>query len=84
MLTDTIVSLIRTFVPVVVGAVIAYLAERGFSFTVDPMAVTGVVIGLYYGLARFLEKKWPFFGYLLGVPKEPAYKGTPGTPTVTG
>ena len=46
--------------------------------------LTVVVIGIYYSLARYLEKKWPVFGYLLGVPKEPAYRGTPGAPTVTG
>jgi hypothetical protein len=88
MLSDTIVSFIRTGVPVVVGAVAAWIARQLGWVTPDTAALaqslTVLVILGYYSLARFLEKKWSFFGYLLGVPKEPAYKGTPGAPTVTG
>jgi hypothetical protein len=81
---DTIVSLIRTWVPVVVGTVIAYLANKGFNIDVNQNAVVAATIAVYYALARFLEKRWPFLGFLLGVPKEPAYVGTPGPPSVVG
>ena len=84
MLSDTLVSFIRTGVPVVVGAVVAYLSKHGLDIDLDPFAATALAISLYYALVRALEKRWPVFGFLLGVPKEPAYKGTPGAPTVTG
>jgi hypothetical protein len=84
MLNDTAVSLIRTWVPVAVGAVLAFLANKGFNIDLNQTAVTGVVIAVYYALARFLEKRYPFLGFLLGVPKEPAYEGTPGPPAVVG
>lgn len=84
MLNDTIVSFIRTGVPVLVGTVVAFLANRGFEIEINQNAVVAAVILVYYALARFLEKKWPFLGFLLGVPKEPAYEGTPGPPSVVG
>jgi hypothetical protein len=84
MLNDTVVSFIRTSVPVLVGTVVAFLANRGFDIEINQNAVVAAVIIVYYALARFLEKKWPFLGFLLGVPKEPAYEGTPGPPVVSG
>ena len=81
-LSDTIVSLIRTYVPVLVGTILAFLANKGFEIEVNQNAVVAVVIALYYALARALEKWKPIFGFLLGVPKEPAYEGTPGAPAV--
>ena len=83
-MSDFVVSLIRTWVPVVVGTVIAYLANKGFDIEINQNAVVAAVIAIYYALARLLEKKWPALGFLLGVPKEPAYVGTPGAPVVTG
>jgi hypothetical protein len=76
-MNDTIVSLIRTWVPVAVGTVIAFLANRGFDIELNQNAVVAIVIALYYALARAAEKQWPALGWLLGVPKEPAYQGTP-------
>lgn len=83
-MNDTIVSLIRTYVPIVVGAVIAWICRKLGIVEPDTTALatafTVVVIALYYGLARLLEKRWPSFGVLLGVPKEPNYTGTPPPP----
>lgn len=85
-LSDTVVSLIRTWVPVLVGSVVAWVTRKLGWVTPDTAqlatAFTAIVIGAYYALARFLEKRWPAFGWLLGVPKEPAYEGTPGPPAV--
>jgi uncharacterized membrane protein (DUF441 family) len=81
-MNDTIVSFIRTYVPVVVGTILAFLANRGFDIEINQNAVVVAVIAIYYAIARALEKRWPFFGVLLGVPKEPAYEGTPGPPSV--
>jgi uncharacterized membrane protein (DUF441 family) len=77
-MSDFFVSLIRTWVPVGVGAVVAWLLTRGV--VVDPetqagvvIALTGVTQAVYYALARLLEKKWPVFGVLLGTRNTPTY-----------
>jgi hypothetical protein len=78
---DTIVSLIRTWVPVAVGAVVAWVVRKLGWVTPDTTelatAFTAIVIAAYYALARWLEKKWPVLGVLLGIPKQPAYAGVP-------
>lgn len=69
-------SLIRTIVPVVVGALGTWLIRIGVH--VDDAALTEVVTAAlsaaYYVLARLLEHRWPRLGVLLGVPRQPTYK----------
>jgi hypothetical protein len=40
------------------------------------IAVTGLVVAVYYGIVRALEMRWPWFGKLLGASKPPAYAVT--------
>jgi len=69
MLSDSIVRLIRTYVPLVVGYLVAQVP--GLSGVIDTEALTLAVIAGYYGLAALLENKvHPAFGWLLGIPKE--------------
>lgn len=76
-------SLVRTFVPIIVGAVIGWFVSAGIDL--DPefegaliVAVTAVFQGVYYIAARLLEKYVsPKFGWLLGLAKEPEYEPTP-------
>ena len=77
---DQIISLIRTYVPVAVGAFLTYLAVR-FGVVVPEDVSTGLTTGLvglasalYYAIARALEQRWPWLGWLLGVPKQPTYR----------
>jgi hypothetical protein len=79
MLNDYLLSIVRTYVPVGVGAVLTYLATH-FNVVLPEDAsaglligATGVVVGLYYGLVRALETKWPVFGKLLGKQAQPEY-----------
>ena len=81
-MTDTVLSLIRTYVPVAVGSFISWLVTLGV--VLDPTAeaglitaLTGLLIAVYYTVARLLEKKWPFFGFLLGSKKQPEYVQPP-------
>jgi hypothetical protein len=79
MLAPSLIALIRTFVPAVVGTVIAFFVGRGIE--IDPATqetlTTGVVslsIAVYYGAITALERKVdPRFGWLLGFAKAPAY-----------
>lgn len=78
MTLDTLApSLIRTYVPVLVGAFIAWLITLGVE--VDPSTqaglttgLTGLVIIVYYTVVRLLEKRWPFLSVLLGSKQIPA------------
>lgn len=80
-MNDNIVAQIRTTVPAIVGAVLAYLAKE-FGIVIDESAGAGLVAGLsalltaaFYAFARFLENRWPSLGWLLGNPKTPTYSG---------
>ncbi len=79
MLSDTVISLIRTWVPVVIGAVLTFLATK-LGIVVDEdsktnaiLAATAVVTSAYYAVVRLLEKKFPWAGLLLGSRRAPAY-----------
>lgn len=77
-MSSTIVSLIRTYVPVAVGAFVAWLVTLGIDLDAEAQAglvtaLTGVLIAAYYGIVRALERRWPWVGVFLGVPAEPLY-----------
>lgn len=80
-MNDIITSLIRTYVPVIVGSLIAWLAARGIK--VDDAtsaavvtALSGTIILAYYTVIRLLERKFPKVGILLGSTKKPEYTET--------
>lgn len=70
-------SIVRTYVPLLVGGVLGFFASQGI--TVDPEfeeAFTGVLMlvgsGLYYLVARLFETYVsPKLGWLLGSAKSP-------------
>lgn len=75
-------SLVRTFTPIVVGAVIGWFVAVGIQL--DPefepaliVVVTAAFQAVYYVAVRLFEKYVsPKFGWLLGLAKEPAYDPT--------
>lgn len=78
-MSNVFVSLIRTWVPVAVGAVIGWFLSLGIfdvsaedQAKVTAAAVSGAIVA-YHGLVRFLERKWPWFGVFLGSAKQPEY-----------
>lgn len=77
-MTNLFTSLIRTYVPIIVGAVVAYLATIGLELDADSqagliVALTGALQGAYYLVARLLERKFPAAGALLGSTQKPVY-----------
>lgn len=69
-----LVSVKRTLIPIVVGAVAAsFLGQY-----VDPVALervlSGVISAVYYLVVRFLETKQPAVGILLGSKAQPTYE----------
>ena len=74
-----IISQIRTYVPILVGALAAWLLTKGIELDTDTQAglivfLTGLLQGLYYLIVRLLEKRWPKVGVLLGVASKPVYR----------
>lgn len=78
-MNDYVNSLIRTWVPIGVGAVLVYLARRwGVVLDDDTSAqltlsAVALVTAVYYALVRALETRWPTFGRLLGRKTAPVY-----------
>lgn len=77
-MSDLIISLVRTWVPIGVGVVITWLATKGVVIEEEAKlglvaGLTGVITALYYTVARVLETRWPVFGLLLGKRKTPLY-----------
>lgn len=72
-------SIVRTYVPLVVGALAAYLIARGLPVpgevaTAATVALTAALQGFYYVGVRLLEEQVnPKFGRLLGREKKPTY-----------
>jgi hypothetical protein len=79
-MSEFIVSVIRTVVPTVVGAAIAWAMVHGLGWAnlgsyqdqVSAWLVVACISG-YYALARWLEERYPWAGLLLGVARRPAY-----------
>lgn len=88
-MNDYFTSLVRTYVPLIVGAVISWLALHGIkpSITAAQMSVlyttlTAAVTALYYTIVRLFEHYVsPKFGWLLGLAKTPSY--TPAVANTT-
>lgn len=76
---DFVTSLIRTYVPIAVGALASYLLTKGIEIDANAQLglvtfLTAVSQGVYYLLARLLEKQFPSIGgLLLGSSKKPEY-----------
>ncbi|MBM9510002.1 hypothetical protein [Actinacidiphila acididurans] len=82
-LYDTLASLWRTVVPLIVGTVVALLSHAGIG--VDSSALTlwlGTAFSAgYYTLFRILEAHVsPAWGWLLGLARPPAYPSTATAP----
>lgn len=83
-MSNFIRSAIRTYVPIIVGAVIGWLASLGIE--VDEAAINGLTAflsglgaALYWTLVRIVERRFPRFGALLGAPGEPVYPSVTST-----
>jgi hypothetical protein len=78
MVRDFVLSLIRTYIPLVVAGALTWIAlALDLDLTEDiTTGVTAFVVlavtGFYYLIARFLETKWTWLSVLLGTPPKTA------------
>lgn len=83
--STTVPSLIRTWTPILVGALISWLISLGISVSDEAQAglvilMTAVLQGVYYTLVRWAESRWPWASRLLGSSQIPAAYTPDGTP----
>ncbi|WP_409047041.1 hypothetical protein AB2L57_10625 [Microbacterium sp. HA-8] len=88
MLSNTLIGLIRTSVPLAVGWLMTQLALLGV--TLPPgtelelaSAGTALAAALYWATVTWLAKRWPSAGWLLGNPSQPVYTPAPAAVEVT-
>lgn len=80
--TTTVRNTFRSFVAAAIGSLIAWGVTKWGSFNTGSFAfIMPVASGLYYTAVNALEKKFPKFGWLLGV--LPQKKTATPTPTPT-
>lgn len=72
-MSDFVTSLVRTWVPVVIGYLVALGVLPTDLSDEATAAFTAIIIGAYYLLIRALETRFPWIGWLLGAPKTPTY-----------
>lgn len=82
---DQLASLLRTYVPIGVGFVLALLARK-YDIVLDEAssdalvsAVTALAAAAYYVVIRILETRWKPVGWLLGLPVAPKYDVVQGS-----
>ena len=80
-------SLIRTYAPILVGALASWLLTVGLDIDSETQAglvifLTGLLQAVYYTVVRVAEQRFPGIGVLLGAAKSPdAYsKGEEAAP----
>ena len=91
-MSDYVLSLIRTVVPVIIGTALGWLATKGLSLDNETQAglitvLTALCIGAYYALIRKLEQRWPAVGRWLlgaGAGRTPVYAEADSTVKVDG
>jgi hypothetical protein len=77
-MNDLATSLIRTWTPMVVGAILSFLTVHGINLSDDAAKGLGTFLaalfaGLYYLAVRLWEKHYPKAGVLLGSATKPEY-----------
>ncbi|UCD24741.1 MAG: hypothetical protein JSW51_02150 [Gemmatimonadota bacterium] len=75
-MSDYVISLIRTWSPIVAGF-LGTLVVQALGVEIDTVAlaalITSILSGAWYALARWLEGKFSWAGWLLGAAKQPVY-----------
>ena len=72
-MADQITSLVRTWVPIAVGALISWGVLPADLSDSATLAFGGLIMGAYYAAVRVLEARFPWVGWLLGKAKTPTY-----------
>jgi uncharacterized membrane protein YeaQ/YmgE (transglycosylase-associated protein family) len=80
-MSNYIISVIRTWVPIIIGGFFGWLVTKGINVDHSSLvyhamidSIVGSCMALYYAVVRWLELKVsPKFGWLFGIPSMPKY-----------
>lgn len=77
-LSNSLIGLIRTFSPAVVGALVSWLVTLGIELPEGfEVQLAGLLFALataaYWALVTAATRRWPAVGWLLGHPAQPTY-----------
>jgi len=83
-MNNFVISQIRTYVPIFVGYLASWAVSQGINLDPDTeknltLALGALLSGVYYYVARMLERRWPQLGWLLGSGQQPDYKAPTAT-----
>jgi len=77
-MSNFIIAIVRTVIPILIGWLVGLLAA--INIPVDAEVQAGLIVSLstltaslYYVTVAWLERRWPWFGWLLGVARNPVY-----------
>lgn len=78
-MNDAIIAMIRTVVPIAVGALITWLSLLGVELDPEIAAatitsLTGLVSAAYYAVVKVVSVNVPWVGWFLGYPANPHYE----------
>jgi hypothetical protein len=78
-MNDAVIALIRTIVPIGVGALITWLALLGVELDPEIAAatitsLTGLISAAYYAVVKVVSVNVPWVGWFLGYPANPTYE----------
>ena len=78
-MSNFIIAVIRTVIPILVGWAVGLLAA--INIPVEPEVQAGLVVSLsaltaslYFIGVAWLARRWSWFGWLLGVARNPVYE----------
>ncbi|MEB0200565.1 hypothetical protein QN354_02195 [Cryobacterium sp. 5I3] len=81
-MSNFFIAVIRSLIPIVVGWIVGLLVS--LNVHVDPSITDGLILSasalaasLYYIGVAWLERQFPWFGWLLGVARNPVYASAP-------
>lgn len=77
-MSNFIIAVVRSLVPIIVGWLVGLLAAINVHVAPDIesgliVSVSTLAASLYYVGVAWLERKYPWFGWLLGVARKPVY-----------
>ncbi len=77
-MSNFIIAIVRTIIPIIVGWAVGLLAA--INIPVDAEIQAGLIVSLstlaaslYYVGVAWLERRWAWFGWLLGIARNPVY-----------
>lgn len=83
-MSNFVIAIVRTVIPILVGWLVGLLAAANIPVDAEVQAglvvsLSTLVASLYYVGVAWLERRWKWFGWLLGIARNPVYDAVAST-----